>query len=118
MFFCEECRQERHWPESIMRSSGPCEICGKSALCYDIKAGDLPPVPQKKFHLLFLPQKKFHLLFFPWVSGIPVKIDTSSDGDSDKDMLTVELDREIRFEGDMPVKQMRLPRWMWRENGP
>ena len=33
MFYCEECRADRQWPESIFKSYGRCEICEKSAPC-------------------------------------------------------------------------------------
>ena len=36
MFFCEECRIERGWPDSISRSRGPCEVCQKHAVCHNV----------------------------------------------------------------------------------
>lgn len=35
MFYCEDCRKERDWPESFVTSRGRCEMCEKSAVCYD-----------------------------------------------------------------------------------
>lgn len=40
MFYCEECRRENNWPGFITTSYGPCEMCGKTTACYDLK----PPV--------------------------------------------------------------------------
>ncbi len=37
MFFCKECGEENGWPESVVRSRGPCEICGRTAVCYERK---------------------------------------------------------------------------------
>jgi hypothetical protein len=36
MFFCDKCRKEKEWPKGLMRSVGPCEICGKTAECHDV----------------------------------------------------------------------------------
>lgn len=44
MFFCEDCREANDWPTSLFRSHGRCEICAKSAHCYDVPSGALPPV--------------------------------------------------------------------------
>jgi len=46
MFFCEACRVKRGWPESLARSHGSCEVCGKHAACYDVPSSALPP-PKK-----------------------------------------------------------------------
>lgn len=43
MFYCEPCRAENNWPDSISRSSGKCECCGKSAICWDRPSSSLPP---------------------------------------------------------------------------
>ena len=42
MFFCETCRIARHWPDSMSKSKGPCEICGKNRYCYDVPSKYLP----------------------------------------------------------------------------
>lgn len=47
MFFCEPCRIKMEWPESFFRSSGPCEVCGKFAVCYEVKSS-LLPIPKGK----------------------------------------------------------------------
>lgn len=47
MFYCEECRLDRQWPESFSRSEGPCEICKKVAVCYDYPSSYLPLPAQK-----------------------------------------------------------------------
>lgn len=36
MYFCEECRLENGWQESMSRSAGRCEMCEKGAICYDV----------------------------------------------------------------------------------
>lgn len=46
MFFCETCRVEREWPESMSQSRGKCEVCGNVAVCHDVWSGHLPvPAP-------------------------------------------------------------------------
>lgn len=49
MFFCDTCAVERGWPGSWSKSAGPCEICGKTAVCNDVPSRYLPlPKPQKE----------------------------------------------------------------------
>lgn len=37
MFYCEPCRVENEWPETIaVKSEGTCEVCGKGAVCHDV----------------------------------------------------------------------------------
>lgn len=48
MFFCEPCREERSWPDSMFTSYGRCEICDKVAECNDVPSRYLPvPKPKK-----------------------------------------------------------------------
>ncbi len=42
MFFCETCRKDREWPESMFKSVGPCEVCGKKSECNEVKSSLLP----------------------------------------------------------------------------
>lgn len=42
MFYCEDCRKKNGWPESMCRSYGRCEVCGKTNVCYDIPSKFLP----------------------------------------------------------------------------
>jgi hypothetical protein len=42
MFYCEKCRKKKNWPSSFFKSLGPCEICNKTAICYNMESGDLP----------------------------------------------------------------------------
>lgn len=42
MFYCEECRKKKDWPETMSRSTGPCEVCGVVRLCYDQPSHMLP----------------------------------------------------------------------------
>lgn len=46
MFFCETCRVEKNWPDSIAKSHGPCELCRKTADCNDVPSKYLP-MPKK-----------------------------------------------------------------------
>ena len=47
MFYCEQCRRARAWPESLARSRGPCELCDRTADCHDVASKFLPPFPPK-----------------------------------------------------------------------
>jgi len=47
MFFCERCKIEMYWPESMSRSYGKCEVCDLVAVCYDVPSQYLPP-PKRK----------------------------------------------------------------------
>ncbi len=42
MFYCDECREKRKWPESMHKSYGKCELCGKTSMCNDVPSKDLP----------------------------------------------------------------------------
>lgn len=42
MFFCSPCAQANRWPESIGKSFGSCEECGKLAECNDVPSRLLP----------------------------------------------------------------------------
>lgn len=43
MFYCEECKNKRGWPESMSRSRGMCAICAKPGMvCYDVASSRLP----------------------------------------------------------------------------
>lgn len=42
MFYCTPCQEKRDWPETIFKSTGKCEICGKSAVCNDMPSKYLP----------------------------------------------------------------------------
>lgn len=49
MFFCNECGEENGWtPAFSMKSYGPCEMCGKQALCHDISSSQLPISKKKR----------------------------------------------------------------------
>ena len=47
MFYCEECRVKKDWPDSIGRSCGSCEICGQTKICYNVPSKALP-MPKAK----------------------------------------------------------------------
>lgn len=42
MFYCEACRKRKKWPTSLVRSMGPCEVCGTDAFCWDRASDTLP----------------------------------------------------------------------------
>ena len=42
MFYCDECRKEKNWSESLTMSIGRCEICGNMRSCWDVKSSNLP----------------------------------------------------------------------------
>lgn len=47
MFYCDPCAEKRDWPRTLLRSSGPCEVCGGDADCNDCPSKYLPlPRPQ------------------------------------------------------------------------
>ena len=45
MFYCDDCRKEKGWPVSFMRSFGACEMCSHQAVCFDVPSGALPMPP-------------------------------------------------------------------------
>jgi hypothetical protein len=45
MFYCPPCQLKNRWPESLARSRGECEICGTTAVCYDVPSSRLPLLP-------------------------------------------------------------------------
>lgn len=49
MFYCNKCGKERGWPtDTLSKSIGPCEICGKQSECNDIPSKHLPKPKDKK----------------------------------------------------------------------
>lgn len=42
MFYCDPCAKKHWYPESIGKSCGPCELCGKDALCNEVPSSRLP----------------------------------------------------------------------------
>lgn len=48
MFYCKPCGSERNWPDTMFKSQGACEVCGKGAVCSEVPSSTLPspaPVP-------------------------------------------------------------------------
>lgn len=43
MFYCKECAQEYEYPTNfyLPRSRGPCELCKKGAICFDVPSSTL-----------------------------------------------------------------------------
>lgn len=43
MFYCNKCGEKRGWPtDTLFKSGGACEICGKRAVCNDVPSKYLP----------------------------------------------------------------------------
>ena len=42
MFYCDECARRKRWPETVTTSRGPCEICGRTAVCNEMPSRLLP----------------------------------------------------------------------------
>jgi len=47
MFYCDDCRIKRNYPERLFQSHGRCEICKKVAMCNEVSSVYLP-IPEKK----------------------------------------------------------------------
>lgn len=47
MFYCDPCRDQRGWPDSIFKSRGKCEVCRTVAVCNDVPSKYLP-LPKEK----------------------------------------------------------------------
>jgi hypothetical protein len=43
MFYCDTCAKKKKWPIGLVRSQGPCEVCGKTDNCSDVQSSQLPP---------------------------------------------------------------------------
>lgn len=46
MFYCDPCASKKHWPITLSRSNGKCEVCGEVRVCND-KASRLLPIPKE-----------------------------------------------------------------------
>jgi hypothetical protein len=48
MFYCDRCRIKNEWPEGIVRSHGPCEVCGFTTSCNDVPSSclSIPTTPE------------------------------------------------------------------------
>lgn len=42
MFYCDPCAETLGYPESLSKSRGSCECCGKGAICNDRPSSSLP----------------------------------------------------------------------------
>ena len=42
MFYCEPCRVEEEWPNSISQSYGQCELCNNVEVCWNRPSSSLP----------------------------------------------------------------------------
>lgn len=54
MFYCNVCRIENKWPDSIRKSYGKCECCGVQADCNDVPSSQLPkpPKPEPDYQII------------------------------------------------------------------
>jgi len=48
MFYCDDCRIKRNYPERLFQSYGRCEICKKVALCNEVKSENLPKTEKRR----------------------------------------------------------------------
>lgn len=44
MFYCNECAENNGFPETIIKSEGRCELCGKHRICNDCPSSKLPKI--------------------------------------------------------------------------
>lgn len=42
MFYCNECSAKKQWPQTLAKSDGYCEICGKYTACNSKPSSQLP----------------------------------------------------------------------------
>jgi hypothetical protein len=49
MLFCEDCRINKGWPDSLVWPRTKCEVCGATGECYDVPAVML--IPEDKLSL-------------------------------------------------------------------
>ena len=42
MFYCDACAKEKRYPETLFKSRGNCEICGKTTICNEKSSKYLP----------------------------------------------------------------------------
>lgn len=49
MFYCDICAKRNEWPRGWPhpQSIGPCEVCGRKAICTDIPSRVLPEAQRK-----------------------------------------------------------------------
>lgn len=64
MFYCNDCAKEKGYPETLTKSEGLCELCGKHAICNDMPSSYLPKpeifqpeslVPKKIYPIIDVP---------------------------------------------------------------
>ena len=71
MFYCNDCAEKNGYPETMTKSEGLCELCGKHAICNDMPCSQLPK-PKDMFSDLqvvfffqiFLKRKNIQLLMY------------------------------------------------------
>ena len=68
MFYCNNCRKERNWPESIVKSMGACEICETVTECHDKASKYLPPTKEPVPHIVT--NEKVHAAFKDMYDGM------------------------------------------------
>ena len=73
MFYCDECAKKKGWPETLFKSAGVCEVCGRVKVCNNRKSSDLPrPIPKR----CTLPDGKY-IMSTP---GVPLKLNVEKRG--------------------------------------
>jgi len=48
MFYCDDCRIKRNYPERLFQSRGRCEICKKITMCNEVGTENLPILEKDK----------------------------------------------------------------------
>ena len=49
MFYCNDCAEITGWPDTVLaKSKGPCEMCGRMALCNDCPSSALPDISKQQ----------------------------------------------------------------------
>jgi len=65
MFYCNECAEKNGYPESIRKSVGNCELCGKHANCNDIPSSELPLPKEQKVDTNKFQANEMNLTYTP-----------------------------------------------------
>ena len=96
MFYCEDCRVNKGWPESFSKSLGRCEYCGNIATCNDVKSS-------------LLPKPKYTLTVRNYINKKEIKKEFDSYGEAYKEAVVVtevigvflDLTRPLNIDGVM-----------------
>ena len=97
MFYCNDCAKKYGYPESMVRSYGPCEMCGKTKECNDVPCSALPDTPED----LRVLERYFKKVDGKWVMKSKEERDTKSKY-VDKEKLLAWL-RKARWHRGDPI---------------